>query len=252
MSTPADERRQQVVDTGLLVIAVIALWQLMHMLAGDVALASPLATLRRCGALLVDPRFGADVVATMRTFLLALAIATIGGIVIGLALGSNRVAGEAAEPVLLAFYAVPKVSFYPVILLVFGIGIWAGVSFGVIHGIVPVALFTMSAVRNIKPVYLKTAQAMGLSTAQSWATILLPSTAPEIFTGVRIGFSLTLIGTILSEMFGSRQGVGYLLMNAIGLNSADLILALVVLIVLFAGIANAILLAIDNHLRQRA
>ncbi len=72
----------------------------------------------------------------------------------------------------------------------------------------------MSAVRNIKLVYLKTGRVMNLSTSQMMLTIAFPGALPEIFTGLRIGISGSLIGVILCELFGSSKGVGFLLMNA--------------------------------------
>ena len=54
---------------------------------------------------------------------------------------------------------------------------------------------------------------------------------PEIFTGIRIGFSLTLIGTLLGEMFASQRGLGFLLIQAIGLHNIRLIMALTLLLV---------------------
>jgi len=238
-------------DTGILVIVVFLAWQVMHQLAGSVALASPAATLVAAYDLILSPDFAGHASATLSAFAIALLISIGGGLLIGLMLGSSRLLGDAGEPALMAFYTVPKVSFFPVILLLFGIGFSAEVAFGVIHGIVPVAIFTMNAVRNVKPVFIKTAHAMGLNRAQIWGTIVLPSAIPEIFTGIRIGLSLTFIGTILSEMFGSRQGIGFLLMNAIGINNGALIMALAVLIIAFALAVSWALLALDNRLHQR-
>ena len=64
-------------------------------------------------------------------------------------------------------------------------GISARIAFGVIHGIIPVILFTMNAVRNIRPVYLRSARAMRLTPAQTALTILLPAALPEIVSGFR-------------------------------------------------------------------
>jgi NitT/TauT family transport system permease protein len=80
--------------------------------------------------------------------------------------------------------------------------------------------------------------------------IMVPATVPEIFTGLRIGFSLTLLGTMLGELFASQRGLGFLLMTAIDLNDVQTILAIAVLISLFAVITNSILLAIDRRLRR--
>ena len=93
---------------------------------------------------------------------------------------------------------------------------------------------------------------MGLGPFDMVRRILLPAAMPEIFAGLRVGFSLTLIGTLLGEMFASQRGLGYLLMNAIGLHNVDLIMAITFMLTLFAGLASVVLLAINRHLQQRA
>ena len=80
---------------------------------------------------------------------------------------------------------------------------------------------------------------------------LFPAALPEIFTGIRIGFSLTLIGTLLGEMFASQRGLGYMLMNAIGLHNVDIIMAVTLLLTVFAAVVSAILLRIDHALHRR-
>jgi NitT/TauT family transport system permease protein len=82
--------------------------------------------------------------------------------------------------------------------------------------------------------------------------IILPAALPEIFAGLRIGFSLTLIGTLLGEMFASQRGLGFLLMSAIGLHNIDLIMALTLLLSLFAGAASVALLALNRRLDARS
>jgi NitT/TauT family transport system permease protein len=82
--------------------------------------------------------------------------------------------------------------------------------------------------------------------------ILIPATLPEIVTGIRVGFSLALIGTLLGEMFGSQHGLGHLLMQAMSLHNIERILALTLLLVVFAAGINALLLALDRRLHARA
>ena len=67
-----------------------------------------------------------------------------------------------------------------------------------------------------------------------------------------MGFSLTLIGTLLGEMFASQRGLGYLLMQAIGLQNVRVIMAVTLLLVLFAASISTLLIVIDRHLHQRA
>ena len=69
-------------------------------------------------------------------------------------------------------------------------------------------------------------------------------------SGLRIGFSLTLIGTLLGEMFGAQKGLGFLLMQAIGLQNVPVIMAVTLLLVVFAATLSSVLLMWDRRLRR--
>jgi NitT/TauT family transport system permease protein len=156
------------------------------------------------------------------------------------------------EPMLVALYSIPKITLYPILLLAFGLGMSSKVAFGTIHGVIPIALFTITAVRNVKRVHIKTGRVMGLGPLDMIARIIFPAALPEIFAGLRIGFSLTLIGTLLGEMFASQRGLGFLLMSAIGLHNIELIMTLTLLLTVFAGTASITLLALNQRLYARA
>ena len=235
-------------SAALLVLILLAAWQLTFMVAGAMAIASPAATFAYLAEHLAD--LGPHVWATGQAFLYALVIAIAGGLVLGLGAGLSATAAETAEPLLLAANSIPKIALYPVVLLLFGIGLPAKVAFGAIHGIVPVAIFTMNACRGVPPVLLKTAAVLRLSPMDRIRWVLLPSALPEVLTGVRLGFSLTLIGTILGEMFGSQSGLGYLLMTSIGLQNTQIIMAVTVLLIAFAASVSTALLAWERHLRR--
>jgi NitT/TauT family transport system permease protein len=150
-----------------------------------------------------------------------------------------------------AIYSLPKVTLYPILLLAFGLGISAKIAFGTLHGIIPIILFTISAVRNIRPILVKTGRVLKLTPAQMVRSILFPAALPEIFTGLRVGFALTLIGTLLAEMFASQRGLGFLLMNGLGLHNVEMIMAITLLVVTFAAAVSTLLLHVDHRLHRR-
>jgi NitT/TauT family transport system permease protein len=239
-------------NAAVLTVAILLAWQLLYEFAGTYALTAPLATFRYAAGLLATASFWVHVAETGRAFLAALAISVAGGLLAGFALGLHRLSGEVAEPMLVALYSIPKITLYPIVLLIFGIGLPAKIAFGAIHGIVPVAIFAMTAVRNVNPVLLKTARVMRLGPWTQVLTVLFPAALPEIFTGIRLGFSLTLIGTLLGEMFGSQRGLGYLLMTAIGLQNIDVIMAVTLMLVIFAASVSTLLIVIDRRLHRAA
>ena len=112
-------------------------------------------------------------------------------------------------------------------------------------------MFTMNAVRTIRPVYLRSARAMRLAPLQTGLHVVVPATLPEIGSGFRLGFALTLLGTLLGEMFASQRGIGYMLLKAMESNEPTTITALALLLIVFATCASWILLAIDQRLHRR-
>jgi len=250
-AAPSRRLGSRAVDLAILAGVVLALWQLAHVWGGDVAMTTPLGTLRHTAFTLTSAEFWPHAGATLTAFLIALLLAAGAGVLIGALLGYHRLSGEVAEPVLVAIYSIPKVTLYPIILLFFGIRISAEVAFGALHGIIPITLFTMNAVRNINPMFIRTGRILRLPPWVLLRSVLLPATLPEVFTGLRVGFALTLIGTLLSEMFGSRRGLGFMLMNAIGLHNMEVIMSLTFMLVVFPGSVNALLLVVDHRLHRR-
>jgi NitT/TauT family transport system permease protein len=250
----AAERRTdtRALDKALLVVGLVVLWQAGTLVLGRDALPSPVATVGKLLAIMGDSDFPRHAWETGRAFLTALVIALVAGLLAGLALGAHRLSGEVAEPILTALYSIPKITLYPVILLLFGLGLSAKIAFGVIHGIIPVILFTMNAVRNIRGVYLRSARAMRLTAAQTAGTIILPAALPEIVSGFRVGFALTLLGTLIGEMFASQRGIGYMLVKAMETGDTGTVMSLALLLVVLATAASAALLALDRRLRRHA
>jgi NitT/TauT family transport system permease protein len=235
----------------ILIVGLLVAWQLLYWFAGDIAMRAPVATIRYTANLLTTDTFWVHLSESMRAFAAALAIAVALGLLIGFWLGLHRFSGDVLEPTLVALYSIPKITLYPLVLLAFGLGMPAKIAFGAIHGIIPIALFTINALRNVKPILIKAGRVLKLSPAEMIRSVLFPAAVPEIFTGFRVGFSLTLIGTLLGEMFAAQRGLGYLLMTAIGLHNVDQIMAVTFLLVVFAAAVSTVLLTVDRWLHHR-
>src|SRR5258708_18024702 len=168
----------------------------------------------------------------------------------GILMGTWRACSDVLEPLLVNINTVPKVVLYPVILLIFGLGIWSKVVFGALHGVIPIMISSIGAVRNVNRIYVRCGRTMHLTRWQMLRRIWVPACVPEIFSGLRLGFSLTLLGTIFGEFFASQKGVGFLLMNAIDLRNIPTIMSLILILVVFAVLSNSALLAVDRRLHR--
>jgi NitT/TauT family transport system permease protein len=79
----------------------------------------------------------------------------------------------------------------------------------------------------------------------------LESDVREIFSGLRLGFSMTLLGKIFGEFFAYPKHLGFLLMNAIDLRNIPTIMSLILILAVFAVLSNSALLALDRRLHRR-
>ncbi|WP_250454326.1 ABC transporter permease subunit [Caballeronia sp. ATUFL_M2_KS44] len=235
-------------DSLVLVVVLIALWQGASELLGPDVLTTPARTVQRAMHIVSDVDFPASLYVTSLAFASAFAISAVAGVCLGLLLGARRMAGDVMEPLMMGFYSIPKVTLYPVVLLACGLGLWAKIVFGVMHGIVPITLFTMNAVRNMPPIYARAARTYRMNPTEFARHVLLPACVPEVVAGLRIGFSLTLLGTLIGEMFASQSGIGRLLMMAMNRNETSTIMALALMLFVFATLVNLLFLAWQRHL----
>jgi NitT/TauT family transport system permease protein len=235
-------------DALVLIVVLVGLWQILSQLLGPDVLTTPARTVQRALHIVSDVDFPESLYVTSLAFASAFAISAVAGVGLGLLLGARRMAGDVMEPLMMGFYSIPKVTLYPVVLLACGLGLWAKIVFGVMHGIVPITLFTMNAVRNMPPIYARAARTYRMSPGAFARHVLLPACVPEVVAGLRIGFSLTLLGTLIGEMFASQSGIGRMLMIAMNRNETSTIMALALMLFVFATLVNLLFLAWQRHL----
>ncbi len=238
-------------DALLLLVGFLICWEGIYLLIGADVVSSPTDTIGRAVSLLQRPTFWHDAGSTGIAFLYACIMGIASGIVLGLALGLYRFAGDVADPILGAVYSIPKITLYPIILLMFGLSPAAKIAFGVIHGIFPVAIFTMNAIRNVAPVHRRTAKVLHLSPFATVVTVLAPAAIPEILSGIRIGIAVTLLGILIAELFASSSGIGFALIRATELHNVPDIFALTLLLFLFAVAINSLLHVAERRVRHQ-
>ena len=192
-----------------------------------------------------------DLLATAGRVAAAAAISAIGGLLLGLGLHAVPRLRRTLEPLLASWYAIPTVMFYPVLLVLFGVGSGAIVAIAVLLAIVAMAQATLSGLDRVPPVLLRTASALRLGRAEAAWRIRLPSAAPYLFTGLKLVVGYAFIGVIASEFILSGSGLGYAIANAYNNFDNPTMYGLMLLVVLLVTAVNALLQALDARLRRR-
>jgi ABC-type nitrate/sulfonate/bicarbonate transport system permease component len=144
----------------------------------------------------------------------ALAIGGILGLAVGLILGGSRFLSQAYEDYLYYLGPTPKIIFFPIMIMWFGVGPESKIALGTLSCFFPVALSVAAGMRQIDKVLVRVGRSFRANTWQMVTKIYLPAMRHPVINGVRLGFGVALIGTLLAETKLSNKGIGFLIINA--------------------------------------
>ena len=172
---------------------------------------------------------------------LGLAIGGTAGLAVGILLGSNKLLSRAFEAYLYYLGPTPKIIFFPVMIMWFGVGPGSKVAMGTISCFFPVALSAAAGMREINPVLIRVGRSFRASTWQMVTKIYLPAMRLPVINGVRLGLGVAIIGTLLAETKLSNRGIGFLIINAYStFNMPRMYALLIVLFVLSIGVNTVV------------
>jgi NitT/TauT family transport system permease protein len=222
-----------------LVLAVLAMWEALS--ASGLLFRDVIPSLLKIGAaignLLMNPDFYSNLGVTAGEIGLALLIGGSCGLAVGILLGANRFLSHAFESLLLYLGPTPKIIFFPVMIMWFGVGPGSKIAMGVLSCFFPVAISAAAGMRQIDRVLIRVGQSFRASTWQMVTKIYLHAMREPIVNGVRLGLGVAIVGTLLAETKLSNRGLGYLVIQAYALFDMPKMYALViVLFVLSIGV----------------
>ena len=192
-----------------------------------------------------DPRVRVAVEITLIELSVAFAMAVVFGMLIGILIGLNTIGRRSLYPIVLLLYGIPQAILLPLLVLVFGLGPASKIVFGFSHGIFPVIINTLAGMRNVSPLLLGGAVAMGATRAQQVRYVIFPHMVTTVFAGLRLAMTLTLLGVVLAEIFVSQGGIGFFtLLYSETFNPAAL-MALVLTLALMAIALNELVRLIE-------
>jgi len=193
-------------------LAVLILWWLLTATGtvNAIVLPAPTAAWEALHGLLLHP---ADTLpalwTTLRSLIIAFAIAAPIGVALGVSVGRSALLREAYEPLLSNLNTVPVIVLYPLLAGLIGLGSAPQVLVGILACLMPVAIASTWAARDVDPTLVSAARSMG---AGHWAlvrAVSLPTALPGILTGLRTGLGLAFVTIIAGEFISSTEGIGY-------------------------------------------
>jgi nitrate/nitrite transport system permease protein len=223
----------------------LLVWELLCSKAGS-SLPSPLKIWSEAHDLITDPFFvngpqdiglGWRVLTSLQRVAVGYGFASVVGIAIGAIIGQSVWAMRGLDPIFQVLRTVPPLAWLPISLAAFGDAQPSAIFVIFITAVWPVIINTAVGIRNIPQDYRNVAKVLQLNQFEFFYKIMLPSAAPYIFTGLRIGIGLSWLAIVAAEMLTGGVGIGFFIWDAWNSSRlSDIVVALV-----YIGVAGFVL-----------
>lgn len=170
---------------------------------------APSAMVESMVSLLASGEFNDDIRQTLSSVGIAMSLSIVGGFVLGCVLYWLPPLRRAVDPFLAAYYSLPHFAFYPLLIVIFGLGPAPLIVLATLFAMVAMIVATMAGLDRVPRVLLKTARIHRLSLMQEIWRIRLPAAAPHILSGLKLAVAYSFIGVIAGEFILSTSGIGH-------------------------------------------
>nr|PZN79816.1 MAG: nitrate ABC transporter permease [Pseudomonadota bacterium] len=201
--------------------------------------------------LLASGRVNADIVETLGNVVAAFVLSVTVGFASGAVIHSLPRLRRAIDPFLATYYALPFFAFYPLFIVLFGLGRPPIIAIGFLFGVVAMIIATLNGFDRIPRALIKTAKIYRMGPVSTALRIKLPSAAPYLFTGVKLAVAYSFIGVIAGEFIMSSSGLGYSIAYAFNNFDNRTMYALMLFVIVLVTIVNALFYVWEQKLLAR-
>jgi NitT/TauT family transport system permease protein len=237
----------------VVVVAFVALLEVLC-LAGvidKVTMPPPHIIARDFVRLFIHGEYFADIAVTMTNVIIAFVSAFVIGVLTGTVLHAYRTARDVLDPLFATYYAIPIFAFYPLFIVIFGLGDGPQLLIGFLLGVVAVIVTMLNGLDRVPNVLKKTARINRLGALRTALQVTLPFCAPYLLTAAKLALAYAFIGVIGSEFILARAGMGYEIGFAYTNFDNATMYPLIVLILLLSIVANGLLSKRETVLLRR-
>ena len=246
-----DKWLRRVVQIGFL-LGIVLLWYLATMYWGvsHLLLPNPVKVWDELKDILGSGEYLPDLRVTLTEIAIAFAISSTSGITLGYLISRSSYMIRVFEPLLAGVYSVPIILFLPLYVLLFGLGIWSKITLGATISFFPIVLSTIAGFGYVDRIFIRAAYAMGASDLQMFRYVLLPAALPVILTGLRIGFTISLLAILGSETIASLAGLGNRIVHLAEAMETARMFAYIAFVVAIAAALNTITTSLESRAKR--
>jgi NitT/TauT family transport system permease protein len=185
---------------------------------------------------------------TIEETVLGFLIGSVAGIVCGIALGRNRFLADIFSVYIKIANSIPRVVLGSIFIISLGLGMASKVALAVVMVFFVVFANAFQGVREADRAMIANAQILGASQWQLTTTVVIPSAMSWILASLHVSFGFALVGAVVGEFLGSKQGIGLLIATAQGAFNANGVFAAMIILAVMALVAEFLITLIEDRL----
>jgi NitT/TauT family transport system permease protein len=189
-----------------------------------------------------------QVLVTFEETAIGFAIGAVAGVFCGIALGRNRFLADVFSIYIKVANSIPRVVLGSIFIISLGLGMASKVALAVVMVFFVVFANAFQGVREADRAMIANAEILGASRWQVTATVVIPAAMSWILASLHVSFGFALVGAVVGEFLGSRQGVGLLISTAQGAFNANGVFAAMIILAVMALAAEYALTLLENRL----
>ena len=183
-------------------------------------------------------------------FAIGLLLAIVAGLPLGVLLGRSATLNAMIDPFITAFNATPRLVFLPLLMLWFGIGIWSKVAVVFLGALFPLLINTYEGVRNADKVLINVVRSFGAGEWDIARLVVVPNSLPFIIVGLRLAIGRAVLGVVVSEFFGSQDGLGVVMVRAASQFKVDIVFAGLIVFAALSLIMTGLVKLLEDRLTR--
>jgi NitT/TauT family transport system permease protein len=189
-----------------------------------------------------------QVLVTLEETLLGFAIGALLGVIFGVALGRNQLLADVFGIYIKIANSIPRVVLGSIFVIALGLGMPSKVALGVVMVFFVVFGNAFQGVREADRNLIANARILGASPRQVTWSVIMPSALGWILASLHVSFGFALVGAVVGEFLGARQGIGLLIATAQGAFNANGVFAAMFILAVVALAAESLITLVENRL----
>jgi len=174
-------------------------------------------------------------------------IGAVGGVIAGISLGRNRLLADVFSIYIKIANSVPRVVLGSVFIIALGLGMASKVALAVVMVFFVVFANAFQGVREADRAMIANAQILGASPYQITRSVIIPSAMSWILASLHVSFGFALVGAVVGEFLGAKQGMGLLISTAQGAFNANGVFSAMIILAVMALVIEFIITQIENR-----